>query len=231
MNNKFGLDYLININLINSIENYGIIDKHSINNSHLVCVKSDFPWYHLDVNNKEDLIKLLSYFDSGIYYFASVSPKYLEIFNNIGKIDWIFTSVQFYIKKEIKFLQNIPLPSIPIHLSSFIYENSDYKEFTSIDYIEHRIQQGVSSIFYKDGEPAGWSLTHDDGAIGFLHVLEKFRKRGIAQLITIDMINKVKSTEKIPFVYIKEENYKSLSLVKKLGFIEQKKIAWLKITI
>ena len=47
-----------------------------------------------------------------------------------------------------------------------------------------RIENGPGYCVRRGGEPVAWGLTHDDGSMGFLHVLEAYRGSGMARALT-----------------------------------------------
>ena len=72
--------------------------------------------------------------------------------------------------------------------------------------------------FYKyvlDGKIVGIIGRHIDGEIGFLEVLENFRKRGIATSLTKTIINE--DSDIIPYSQVLTDNIKSIRLQEKLG--------------
>lgn len=74
-----------------------------------------------------------------------------------------------------------------------------------------------------------WAITHDDGAIGFLHVLEEYRGKGYGTNVTAAMINKLLELDELPFVHIEEDNIKSMDLALKAGFSKDRRIHWVKL--
>lgn len=111
--------------------------------------------------------------------------------------------------------------------SEYIYENSDYKDYISVEYIEERIANGLSSCIRIKDKLVAWAITQDDGAIGFLHVLPEYRQKGFGRDVFVDLIVKVMSTGKIPFVQIEEKNEKSMRLALSIGFQKYKIVNWL----
>lgn len=110
-----------------------------------------------------------------------------------------------------------------------IYNNSHYKEYISIDYIEERIRNGIGAGIRKDGRLVAWALTHDDGAIGFLHVLEEYRRRGYAALILQVMAARLLAAGEMPFLHVEESNTASMDLAVKAGFRRDRRIHWIKL--
>ena len=66
-----------------------------------------------------------------------------------------------------------------------IYNNSEYKEALSIDYIKDRITNGSSVGLYEKDQLVAWGMTQDDGGMGFLHVLPECRRKKYGYNITL----------------------------------------------
>ncbi len=90
------------------------------------------------------------------------------------KIIWDLDVLQFYLPEGIK-LPQIEYETVPLIKQDAItvYLNSIYKEYISIDYIKEQIDRGISAGIYDDNKLVSWGITQDDGAIGFLHTLDK----------------------------------------------------------
>ena len=74
-----------------------------------------------------------------------------------------------------------------------------------------------SSCVRIEGELAAWCLVHsDDGTLGPLFTKEKFRRQGLAELVSADLINKLVAKDIIPYLHIVEDNDPSLRLITKL---------------
>lgn len=98
------------------------------------------------------------------------------------------------------------------------------KEITSREYIQDRIQHGFSAGIYESGKLVAWILTQDDSAIGFLNVLEAYRRKGYAYELTVYLTDQLRKQGKIPFVHIEETNHKSIHLARKLGLKKDRRI-------
>ena len=74
-----------------------------------------------------------------------------------------------------------------------------------------------------------WGFTHDDGALGFLHVLDDFRNKGYGIDILLVLIQMRKKEKKPIFGNIVPENIASTKLITKLGFKLDCKTSWIKL--
>jgi FR47-like protein. len=131
---------------------------------------------------------------------------------------------------------NVPLPTVKSHIvdlliadAPYIFENSKYKEYISIEYIEDRIKNGIGLGIYENEKLVAWAITHDDGAIGFLNVLEDYRRKGYGMDVTVAMIKRLLELGQLPFVHIEEDNVKSMNLALKAGFRKDRRVHWIKL--
>jgi len=95
--------------------------------------------------------------------------------------------------------------------------------------VEERIRNGVALGIRADGKLVAWSITHDDGSVGFMNVLEGYRRRGYATAVTAAMVKKLLERGELPFVHIEEDNYKSMNLALKTGFRKHGRVYWIKL--
>lgn len=221
---------LKNANFLYFIENNGFVDAYRIGNSLLAKAESDHIWLYFSVDKKEDFPELLKFVNPEDKYFATIEDWMLPYLTLKNEIEWELKTFQYYLPENV----NLPFPcaefrELQVSDAEYIYEHSDYKDFLSVDYILDRIEKGISSGMIINDNLAAWAITQDDGAIGFLHVRDEHRRNGYAYQIMLDMIHKVRAAGKIPLTYIEDSNTKSIRLMKKLGFSEDKQMIWLKL--
>ncbi|SFC50904.1 GNAT family N-acetyltransferase [Clostridium uliginosum] len=223
-------DEINNINIINFIEDYPIYYIEKIDDSVIVKGTSDKNWIYISSKSEEELKIIKSRLDNNDKNFAAIEEWMLPILTNKNKIKWRLSTMKLILCNDtyiVKPKHNVS--DLTINDAEFIYENSDYKDFISIQYIIDRITNGISSCIRYMDKPIAWAITQDDGAIGFLHVLPEYRKMGYARDVTIALIKKVRDKNKIPFVHIEEENEKSMRLATGLGFKKDKVVNWFEI--
>lgn len=131
----------------------------------------------------------------------------------------------FYLKIKKK----LEIRNLKIEDATYIYNNYDYQEFTSIEYISERIENGIGLGIYKDNKLVAWIITHDDGAIGFLNVLKEYRRKGYGMELTVAMIKKLRELGEVPFVHIEMDNKKSMNLALQIGFTKDRIVNWFEI--
>ncbi len=76
---------------------------------------------------------------------------------------------------------------------------------------------GLNSCVRVSDKLVAWAITQDDGAIGFLHVLPEYCKKGYSRCVALDLTSKIGGINKIPFVHIEESNEESMQVAMGCG--------------
>lgn len=223
-------DQINNINILNFIENYPIHNIEKVGDSVLVKGTSDKDWIYISSKSVEELKILKNRLRQGDKNFAAIEDWMIPILDVTNKIKWKLSTIKLILPYDAD-LENIQykVNELTHKDAEFIYNNSDYKDIISIDYISERITNGLNSCIRDKETPIAWAITQDDGAIGFLNVLSKYRRKGYARDVMIDLIKKVRSKNKNPFVHIEEENENSMRLATSIGFKKDKRVSWFEI--
>ena len=223
-------DEIRNISVIGFIENNPITEIVEINNSYLIKGTSDVEWVYLVCKNETELKSLLKKSDNNNTYFASVEDWMIPIITEKRKAEWILTTMRFYLPDDVEVPENklkvIPLTTDHIGL---IISQSNYKQFLTPAYVEDRITKSISAAIFKKDKLVAWGLTHDDGALGSLHVLDEYRKKGYGKEILISLIHQNRKLGKRSFAQIEEKNIKATNLTEQLGFVEDRRASWVKL--
>ncbi len=227
--NQLKKDFITNISVIGFLENNEITEIIELNNSYLIKGLSDVEWTYIVCNNPDELKALLEKSVSS-NYFASVENWMIPIITEKRKAEWILTTMRYYLPDDVKVPENkkevIPLTTDHI---GYIISQSNYKQFLTPAYVEERINKSISAAIIKKDKLIAWGLTHDDGALGSLHVLDEYRKKGYGKEILISLIHQNRKLGKISFAQIEEKNQKAINLIEKLGFVRDRQISWIKL--
>ncbi|MDF1548559.1 MAG: GNAT family N-acetyltransferase [Bacteroidales bacterium] len=219
-----------NIAALGFFSNYQVEEYFIEGKSALIFGRSDHLWAHISSSSEIELSLLLSKYHTKTKYYYSVEDWMIPLIFEFGTPEWVMTTNR-YILQENAVLRSPEADIVKIDkgYASFIHENSDYKAFTSIAYIEDRLTKDISAGIIENNMLAAWGFTHDDGALGFLHVLDKYRNRGYATEIMLALIQERKKTHKPVYGNIVPDNNASKNLVGKLGFKLDCKISWIKL--
>lgn len=93
-------------------------------------------------------------------------------------------------------------------------------------YVRERISRLPSAAIRRDGRLVAWGLTHDDGSMGFLHVLEEWRGRGFARSLTTALALRLLRLGLRPFLYVVKDNSASIRLTESMGFTRLGSYGW-----
>ncbi len=196
----------------------------------LLTGTSDYPWAYLCGDNPEELITILDDFDFETSYFANVEDWMMPILTQNRKIEWKLTTHRYYISPDVKISQpTISTRQLEPSMARQIFENSDYKDFTSVEYISDRLEKDVSAGVWVNGQLAGWGLTHDDSSLGFLNVLPEYRGQGLGENLLRGLAIQKRNNEKPVFVNVEPHNQQSIKLIKKIGFSFDREVSWIKL--
>lgn len=219
-----------NANMINFIQDYMVTDVRYMEDSVLVKGKSDENWIYISSSSKEEFIKLLKTLKDEDKFYAIMEDWMLDILLKERSLEWQLSCMKLYFPYDIVLPKNrYVIDQLVVEEAQYIYDNYDYKSYTTVDYIKDRIKKSVALGIHKDNKLIAFVMTHDDGAIGFLHVLPAYRRMGYAQELTIAAITRLRKAGQIPYVHIEEANEKSMYLAKKIGFISDRRIHWVKV--
>lgn len=226
---KLQKDFLSNISIIGFLENNPITEVIEINDSYLIKGTSDVEWTYIVCSNESDLRALLGKSASNTY-FASVEDWMIPIITEKRNAEWVLSTMRYYLPEDVEVPENkkevIPLTTDHI---GFIISQSNYKQFLTPAYVEERISKSISAAIMKKDKLVAWGLTHDDGALGSLHVMDEYRKKGLGKEILLSLIHQNRKLGKISFVQIEEKNTKATNLIEQLGFIKDRRVSWVKL--
>jgi 8-oxo-dGTP diphosphatase len=221
-------DPVKNSNILCFIEDNIITGYQSCGNSILISGLSDREWIYFSSSDITEFKALLKSIIPGSYNFTVTEDWMEPLLLNLFPCRRELNVNKYY------FPAGLNLPELHNKIFTLtdtdadkVLEFSEYKDYLSLPYITDRIKRGISGGIYNGDELIGWAITHDDGAIGFLHIEERYRGKGLGTDLTIYMIGKVRQAGRIPFVHIEASNQNSISLAKKLGFRESGKVSWL----
>lgn len=133
------------------------------------------------------------------------------------------------------YLQNGPIPENgspaeirPLDESFLPFVSEHYQNIPDEEYLLGRLRAGVMFGAFVEGEPAGFIGMHEEGSMGMLEVLPRFRRRGIARMLETYQVNRLLKAGAVPYAQIKAGNAASVELHRKLGFrLSAASICWL----
>jgi 8-oxo-dGTP diphosphatase len=224
-------DEVKNMNMLYFMENNSIHHLERIGKSVILRGESDQHWVYISSPNEQELHAVVSTLTKDDRCFAVIEDWMLPLLTANKNLVWQLSTMKLVLPPYVTFPQisQDHIAPLSVNDAEYLYEHSLYQGVLSPDYIRDRIRQGVSAGIQKDGQLVAWGMTHDDSAIGFLHVLEAYRRQGLAHELTVYLIHQLRQQGKIPFVHIEETNHKSIHLAMKLGFQKDRRVHWFEI--
>ncbi len=222
-------DEISNLNILGVIENYSINHFIQKGNSVSVKAKTDETWNYFGCKDKNEFVELLDLIEETPKYLGALDEWMLPIIKSKFKIDWQLSARQIYLPDNLTLPQNsVKIIPLKVDDSEFIMSQSNYKSILSTEYLNFRISNSFSAAIYENDKLAAWGLTHDDGGIGALHVVDNYRRKGYGKEIVIYLSEKIRSSNRIPYAQVEEKNVNAMNLFAKLGFVKDKMVTWLK---
>lgn len=219
-----------NVNMINFVNTYPINCIKKVGESVLIRGKSDEYWVYISSSSNIELSKLVNELNDEDKYFAVIEDWMLPIVTQGKDLEWKLSCMKYIFPQNIQLPRNkSKIVELSIKDAEYIYDNYDYKKYTSKEYITERLQKDISLGIIEDDRLVGWIMIHDDGAIGMLNILPAYRKKGYGYELMTAMVKEVRQQGKIPFLHIEEDNIKSTSLALKVGFEKDRRVHWFKL--
>ena len=154
----------------------------------------------------------------GHCFFTGVPCDIAALFLEGRKAEWDSPCKVYALTGEFAYEANSPhvceslLPSDAEEVDEFY----TYRHEGSLERLRHDIANQASSCVRIEGELAAWCMVHgDDETLGPLYTKEKFRRQGLGELVSADIIRKQLAKNAIPYVHIVQKNEASLGLVTK----------------
>ncbi|MBN2899420.1 MAG: GNAT family N-acetyltransferase [Clostridia bacterium] len=225
-------DRIRNVNALNFMRDNRINSTEIVGDSVLIRGYSDRPWVYISSQSQPELEELTRRLKKEDKCFAVIEDWMLpHLCQDEAQLRWKLTSVKLYYPDatalpDINLEEDVIVKMLHINDAQFMFDNYEYKAYASVQYIRDRIEKGVSLGLYKNERLVGWIMTHDDGAMGFLHILETYRNKGYAMALSVSLIKMLRAMGEIPFVHIEPHNNQSMQLALKAGFEKDRLINW-----
>lgn len=221
------------------IKNLSILGFFSENDPHTILREGDTllmtgfsneEWSYVSGSNPVELDRLVEKNGIPTPYLASLEDWMIPVFAQRAKVDWVFSSYRYYLPNDVP-VTPASTPTIQLNEqdADYLFTHYTYKKYASCEYLRERIRKGITSGVMKDGKLLSWGMTHDDQAIGMIHTLNAFRRKGFAETILRDLIIQKRVLSMPVFLNIEPENRNPQHLVKKLGFQFDRIIHWVKL--
>lgn len=196
--------------------------------------RSDERWAYLVSDNLDECRRLLARLveREGITAYALLEAEMAALLPPLAPRREELRCLRYYYPQEA------PLPPEPETVeivplteddSALICRESTYRDKIGEGYIEEAIREGVSAGVRDKNRLVAWATTHDDLAIGNLHVLPEYRRRGYGKAIVIALMGALREAGFTPIMNIEAENRASRNLAESLGFQKDREVIWSKL--
>ena len=196
----------------------------------LMCrYQSDEQWCHFSYNSSPQFIDSYLKENRGGQYLVISDPAVFEYIQQNHRIAWSIGCLRLFQDRVSPYLENGLAEPLQIEHLPVVFANSKYQQFLSLAYLTKRFELGGGFCIKEKGNPVAWIMTHDDGSVGMLHVLDDYRRKGYAKILIQAMAGKVREKNCPVFAHIEPTNSSSLNLFKSLGFEEKASVNWFKV--
>lgn len=215
------------------IENNPFKGYEQVGDAYLLRGESDGIWVYFVCEGETEFESLLQLLKPEDKQFALVEDWMLPALLARGELLDVMRCMRLYLPDETAIRppahDDCSIRELTVLDTDWMYAHYIYQESAGIDYFKERIEKSGGLGVVKDGQLVGWLLTHDDGALGMLHILDAYRGHGYAELLTYRMCEKLRCQGILPTLAIKPDNAASMGLARKQGFVEDRIIHWLRL--
>ena len=216
-----------NQSIVNFIENNPIYNVELVGNSALIRGLSDQAWIYINSQDKAEFKELIKKLNKEDKFFAAIEGWMVPYIVAGRKIDWDVKTTRYVLPPHVE-LPKVNTNADPLNTkdAEFIHQHSIYNEYVDPNYFRDRIYKGFTAGITEEGKLVAWVLTQDDGAVGFLHVMEECRRKGYANAVILSVLEKIRMTGRQPYMYVAEDNEEAMQLASNLGFEKEKEVRW-----
>ena len=133
-----------------------------------------------------------------------------------------------YLKKDPPPRRDCPGVTLrPLTMDDLDFVLKNYRHPGAVEaHIRERIREGMLGA-EAEGEPAGFIGVHEEGTMGLLEVLPRFRRRGLAEALEAALIRRQLEKGVLPYAHVKTGNAASEALQTKLGLtLDRRRFYW-----
>ncbi len=221
-----------NISALGFFERHPLQKVYRRGDSIIAVEKGDSPWAYISSSNKDELEALMKEYEFETFSFASVESWMVPIVAGERGIEWVFDTHRYLLPRNVPIGRpGVETISLDRSWAAYIHTLSNYGQQAPVAYIAERLEREISAGVFVEKRLVAWCLTHDDGALGILYVLPEYRRRAFAEAVAKKLIHKKRENGQPVFANIKPDNIPSIKLVTKLGFVYDRNVSWLKLTL
>ncbi|HPG33373.1 MAG: GNAT family N-acetyltransferase [Lentimicrobiaceae bacterium] len=215
-----------NISILCMDEEYPLLEVQQEGPMLMCRFQSDEEWCHFSYNSTSAFLAGFLKLHPGRQYVVVSDDSAFSWLKLHCQLIWSINCYRLFQENEIPAGDGtLVVPLLSEHLP-LVYDNSKYQQFLSMDYLQKRLESGGGFCICNAGMPVAWIMTHDDGSVGMLHVLDAFRHRGYARRLIEAMSARVRQKGRRVFAHIEPSNEASLQLFTSMGFAVKASVTW-----
>jgi len=190
---------------------------------------SEEEWCHFSYNSSLSFIHEFFIQNQGPQFIVISDDDIFARVQEEYRIDWSISCYRLF--QDIATTSAIPAGLEPLRpeFLSCVFENSKYQQFLNKEYLAKRLELGGGYCVMRESKPVAWVMTHDDGSVGMLHILDTYRRQGLAKKLVEAMSWRVRQSGRPVFAHIEPVNEPSLRLFYSLDFELRGKISWARV--
>ncbi len=156
--------------------------------------------------------------------FSGVLYRFYDTAKKISEVEFYEVCYLYYLPPEKFEYENprhevLPLKEKEAEIIARYHPYSE-EEGEAIDRIKNIINKlPALTVRNEEGDPVSWALLREDGSMGMAHTIKEYRRQGMAESITKELIRETIDRGLTPYVHIVTDNTPSISLVENLGFL------------
>ncbi len=211
--NKLSLGSFIPYNVIGILENQ-TSEAYASESMDAVWVRNEY--FNYVYGEAKPIQTHLMRLEDDFYGFSGVIDALAQQIYTEHLLHW-YEPTNRYVLSDLPQVERCPyeVVSLGMEEAEGIDERYEYRQEGSLKRIRDAIANRPTSAIYQAGELASYVLVHEDNSIGYMYTKPEYRELGLGYWVTIDILKKMKSRGKVPFVEINQRNFKSQGLAKK----------------
>lgn len=215
-----------NMALFNLADEYELIEVVEDNDMLMCCFLSDEAWCHFSHNSSADFLGRTLEASRKDAYLVLTDAEVFAWLKSQYRLAWHISCIRLFMQNSAIVSSQPLVEALTPGDLGLVYENSDYQQFLSMDYLQQRLMLGGGFCVRVSNQPVAWVMTHDDGSVGMLHVLNEYRGKGYARALVIAMASEIRKKGREVFAHILPSNIPSLRLFASLGFAPCCEVSW-----
>ena len=146
------------------------------------------------------------------------NSSYDQLFKEKFNLEPKIIAYQYsYLKKYVTISTEIKIKPIGIEYLNFIEQN--YLAPVDHQYLQKRLDANVFVGAFIGDQIVGFAGIHDEGTIGFVEVLKKYRRMKIGTALETYLIDRLLKAKEDIYLQVETNNDVSMKFHEKLGFL------------